>query len=410
MPLWLLLLTLAAVAPDAEAQPLAATPSAASEHEPAPPRPGALQWQVGARPAQVTVRAALPMAAQQALPEGALTQAQGEAWLTLGILDAKDQPGPPILGAYQRDGAWLAFRPRRGLSAGQSYRATLRLAPDDLRTAEYRVPPPADEPPPTVVRVFPSSAELPANHLKFYIHFSRPMREGPGIFQRLHLLDDQGQAVPDPWRRTELWSDDGQRLTLWIHPGRVKQGVNLREEFGPALQPGRSYRLVVGADVQDLAGRPLGTEFVKTFRTTAEVRRRPLPQQFELTSPTAGSREPLRLVFPAPMDEPLLRRMLEVRMGRPGALRGEAAEADSAPGRPLAGTIRIDKNETHWLFTPEQPWAAAPHFIQVHEHLEDLAGNTPARIFDNDLEAEPGEPAQWRLPFTPRTRDDVGTR
>ena len=45
--------------------------------------------------------------------------------------------------------------------------------------------------------------------------------------------DDDG-----PFRETELWSEDGRRLTLWLHPGRQKTGVNLNTEIGPVLDPG----------------------------------------------------------------------------------------------------------------------------------------------------------------------------
>src|SRR5262249_33143360 len=154
--------------------------------------------------------------------------------------------GPPILGTYRRTGATLRFVPRHALTAGQRYRAVLELG-GRPETAEYRVPLPPPSPRPAVQVVYPTADVLPANLLKFYIHFSRPMRESRAIFDQIHILDEKGRAVSDPWRRTELWSADSKRLTLWIHPGRIKRGVGPRETEGPVLTPGRKYTLVIGA-------------------------------------------------------------------------------------------------------------------------------------------------------------------
>jgi len=47
-------------------------------------------------------------------------------------------------------------------------------------------------------------------------------------------------------------SGDAKRLSLWIHPGRIKNGVNLREELGPVLEPNRKYTLVLsGGELRD---------------------------------------------------------------------------------------------------------------------------------------------------------------
>ena len=77
----------------------------------------------------------------------------------------------------------------------------------------------------------------------------------PALGLSLEILDEQGTLVEDPWRRTELWTADARRLSLWIHPGRIKNGVNLREELGPVLEPNKTYKLIIRAEV-DL--RPRG--------------------------------------------------------------------------------------------------------------------------------------------------------
>ncbi|MFN7131543.1 MAG: hypothetical protein ACK4N5_05630, partial [Myxococcales bacterium] len=55
---------------------------------------------------------------------------------------------------------------------------------------------------------------LPENLLKFYLHFSKPMRPTDAIFEQIELRTEDGKPVAAPWRRTELWSEDGKRLLL----------------------------------------------------------------------------------------------------------------------------------------------------------------------------------------------------
>src|SRR6185437_10679306 len=149
--------------------------------------------------------------------------------------------------------------------------------------------------------------------LKFYIHFSNPVRQSDRIFDQLHILDDAGKPVYDPWRRFQQWSGDGKRLTLWVHPGRVKQGVNLREDFGPVLKPDHKYTLVIDADVQDLSGQPLSAKFEKHFTAIVEDHERLLLDHWKLTPPKAGTRDPLLITFDKPLDRALMQRLISVR-------------------------------------------------------------------------------------------------
>src|SRR5262245_64615395 len=88
------------------------------------------------------VVARLPAEVAAKLPAGPLTQQQGEAVLTLALLaDDTRTPGPSMFGKYERTGNELTFTPRFPLSAGATYRASLR-APDDLGP-RHPVPHPA---------------------------------------------------------------------------------------------------------------------------------------------------------------------------------------------------------------------------------------------------------------------------
>lgn len=304
--------------------------------------------------------------------------------LTVALLDdATGQPGAPVFGDYTRDGQRLIFRPRFALTPGSRYRITAGSAHLD-----HVVPARATLAPATVEAVFPACEEVPANILKFYLHFSRPMREGREVFTHIHLLDSSGEPIPAPWRDTELWTEDARRLTLWIHPGRVKRGVNLREELGPVLQPGARYTLVVDADLRDATGQPLGREFRHVLHATGEIHTRLDLAAAVLEAPRSGLREPLRVRFPIALDTPIARRCLHVRTEQGQEVRGEKT---------------LLRDGRTFLFYPEKPWTSAPHRLDADPQLEDLAGNNFIRVFDDDVTLPPdAKPPETSRIFTPR--------
>ena len=318
------------------------------------------------------------------LPKGKVERADGRAVFQFSVLGKDGKPGRPMLGNYTRAGNVLTFAPRFPLSFGGRYRASLKLPSGKSITADYSIRQPKPLPPAVVTHVYPTSKVLPANALKFYIHFSKPMRNGRAIFDRIRLLDAKGKEIPDPWRRTELWSTDDQRFTLWIHPGRVKQGVNLREEIGPVLEPGRKYSLVIETSVQDDAGQPLAKAYRKDFRTTAEDRSPLTPRDWSVSSPKAGTRDPVTVEFGEPLDHALLMRCLEIR-----------DDSDKV----VAGEWSTEREDTRSIFRPNLNWSPGEFQLVVDGILEDLAGNTPLRVFDTDLTRNPSRPAVLRVPF-----------
>lgn len=347
--------------------------------------------QPGTDPRRVEVRVTASKALLAGLPEGVLTQEQGEVRLRLVLIDGDtNRAGPAIFGAYERRGTTLRFTPRHPLTPGLRYRAVLHTRPGSSLTADYTVKPRASLGSSTrVEKVYPTSSELPANQLKFYLYFSRPMRESRSIFDQVRLLDDRGKAVADPWRRTELWSADGKRLTLWIHPGRIKKGVNLREDLGPVLEPERSYTLVVEKNLLDAEGQPLAEGFRKPFRTTKALRIVPAVEDWKRTTPGVATRDALVLTFPRPFDHALLQRFIQVRDER----------KKRVPGRLVVGA-----DERSVSFHPELPWSGTAHEVVVDGRLEDLAGNTPEGLFDVDNEAPEAEAPRLTIAFQPEER------
>lgn len=218
--------------------------------------------------------------------------------------------------------------------------------------------------------VYPSGDELPANHLKFYVHFPEPMRQGV-FLEHCRLVREDGSEVAEPFRETELWSEDGKRLTLWLHPGRQKDGVNLNVELGPVLEEDRGYRLIISGQWLTARGQPLGADVTKAFGATKRVIRQLDMDEWKLELPAAGTREALAVTFPAAMDHALLGRVLRV----------EAADKVR-----LLGKASIDVGERGWRFVPEEPWRSGSCRLVVDSLLEDLAGNSLARPFEVDLQ------------------------
>jgi hypothetical protein len=333
------------------------------------------------------VVARLPAEVASTLPAGSLTQQQGEAVLTVALLSEDTKtPGPSMLGKYARTGNELTFVPRFPLTAGATYRASLK-AGEKTVSLDYRVPMAAAKTPPRVVMIYPTADVLPANQLRFYIHFDRPMRGGKELFKHLAILDDKGEEIEAPWLVDEIWDDENNCLILYIHPGRIKWGVDEREAMGPVLHEKRSYALAVRGEWTDLDGNKIGKDTIKKFRTTAEDRVRIELRDWKLTAPAAGTRDALTLTLPKSIDYRSLQSGLTVT---------------GAKGKAVAGTIEIGKDEKLWRFTPTEPWQAGAYQVSVSPDLEDVAGNTPSRPFDMDLLTPRRVPQKLQLDFEAR--------
>jgi hypothetical protein len=105
-----------------------------------------------------------------------------------------------------------------------------------------------------------------------------------------------------------------------------------------------------------------------------------------MTSPRAGTRDPLVVAFPEALDHGLLLRALGVWKD----------------GRALEGEIAIDEHETRWRFTPRDQWQAGGYQLMAFGMLEDLAGNRIGRAFEVDQfdrTDRSSEPERTAVPF-----------
>ncbi len=281
-------------------------------------------------------------------------------------------PLPPLLGTASRQGDMLLFRPRFGLEPGLRYRAVYSEPKLVAPLIEVFGIDAAPAWPATVVeRIDPSADALPENLLKLYLNFSAPMSRGEA-YRRIRLLDDSGRKVELPFLEIdqELWDRESRRLTLLFDPGRVKRDLLPHDEVGTPLRAGATYTLVIDREWPDAHGNALARETRKPFRVGPPDHDPPKTSAWRLAPPKSGTRDPLSVTFPEPLDRALLEHVLEVF---------------DASGARVHGATSIDANETRWRLTPRDPWKAGDYTLRVATILEDLAGNSLLRPFEVDV-------------------------
>lgn len=316
---------------------------------------------------------------------GPISYEDGENVFFVGVLnDETGKIGAPLFGKYQIRGGELVFIPSQPFSPGKTYRS-MRTDTNDKKYSQFKVPSLKQQPMVRVVKVYPSTGQVPANLLKFTILFSGPMRQSKTIFDLIELVGPEGKPVEDPWRRTEIWNDDDTRLTLWFHPGRVKLGVNLREQLGPPLEPGQAYTLKICDEILDASGNKLAMLFEKKFIAGPEVRIRLDVNNWVISPPAPRTKDALKIVFPYAIDPYLFAR--EVRVSGP-------------TGKIIAGKPSMGSGEKSWQFIPDESWPLGEYTIFVGSEVADLAGNTISRPFEVNLETLEPLAGNQKLKFT----------
>ena len=338
-----------------------------------PPSRYSLRWVT--RAGAVIVRVyGVPPDAQEALR--GWDTARWNALLTVYSDSAAPKDSPiPMAGRYAVTALGIDFTPAFPLQRGVQYYAHFR--PEALPDPDTSPPilagyfrPRAPSRPAYVKRVYPSADRVPANLLKFYVHFSAPMSRG-GIYEHIRVLDERGKEIDLPFLEVdeELWNPEMTRVTLIIDPGRIKRGVKPLEDIGPALEAGKGYTLVIRGTWRDAGGNPLVKEHRKEFRAEAADRKPIDLKRWRIRPPKAGTRNPLTVDFGESIDHALGIRLLSVTAG----------------GVRVPGTPALTKNESRWAYTPDQHWKPGLYELVAGTKLEDLAGNNIGKPFEVDV-------------------------
>lgn len=273
----------------------------------------------------------------------------------------------PVLGELFVKEQEVIFEPLIAFSKGLEYEVRLKGKLLD----KIRIPSPGNENPTQVLAIYPSSSVLPENLLKMYIHFSQPMEIGVAL-DNIFLLKNGTDTVKNIFLdlNQELWNPEGNRLTLWLDPGRIKKGLVPNEKMGAPLKMMDRFRMIISTNWRDRNGNKLVQSFTKEFIVGARDSTSPSPDKWHMTIPNAGEIEPLLLGFGEPLDYFLLKNTISVL---------------DSDGNEVKGTVLPDNEENNASFTPTEAWKKGAYFLVAESRLEDLAGNNLVRLFDTDL-------------------------
>jgi hypothetical protein len=284
----------------------------------------------------------------------------------------------PIAGSYIAGSRSVRFLPRFNFVEGQEYVIQVRALSEDGKQIQaltpFTIQPENALSTPEITAVYPSGDELPENVLRFYLHFSTPMK--PHVaFNYIKLVDEYGNVDDAAFMKfkQELWSEDRTRLTLLMDPGRIKRGVATNTELGPALHEGKSYQLVVDDGWPTANGNQVLPGFSKAFKVTSALRELPNTNSWQINAPTIGTKEPLSINLDRPFDHQLLYKDIKVL---------------SLLGEEIQGTLYIEDSETEWRFQPHNAWAYAKIYIVVDGEFEDVAGNNFKDLMDRSIAVE----------------------
>ena len=283
---------------------------------------------------------------------------------------AANDGAPSMAGDLRVEAGALVFEPQFPPQPGVTYRAIVQVGGKPL-TADFTVPARRPAAATVVTQIYPTADKLPENLLKFYVHFSAPMRRGH-IYEHIRLLEEWGKEIELPFLEIdeELWDPTMTRLTLFIDPGRIKRGVQPLEEVGPALVAGKRFRLVIDDKWRDAVGQTLARPFEKRFEVGPPDRDAPDHETWKLHPPAAGPAAPLVITFGEPMDHALAQRLIRVVDG---------------DGKAVVGKSELDDGEKRWTFVPETIWRRGRYAAVVQTTIEDLAGNNIGKPFEVDL-------------------------
>ena len=287
----------------------------------------------------------------------------------------------------------LRFWPSFPFDAGREYE--VRFDPSKLSrvslsaratAATVSIPGSGRSPSTAVSAVYPTSDVMPENLLRMYVQFSAPMGQQGGR-DHISFFDDSGREVPDVVvpLDTDLWNAERTRYTVILDPGRVKREILPNRDMGRALHDGGGITIVVKGDWPDAHGLALTSEHRRRFVIGPPEEHALNTMQWRVASPVAGTRDPVTVTFPKPLDFGLLQRSLSVQRGASN----------------IAGSGRVGAAEIWWQFVPDSEWQRGPYMLKVEPILEDVAGNRIGRAFEV-LSRGDAVPAERSMPvFVP---------
>jgi len=277
-----------------------------------------------------------------------------------------------ILGEYTEREEGIGFYPVIPLTRGFKYEVYWI----ERLIGELVVPVSSDTP--AVIAVFPGSDTVPENLLKFYIRFTKPMQQGEAL-DHIRLIKNNQDTLSSVFLdlQPELWNNEGDMLTLWLDPGRIKRGLQPNKLLGPPLQVNEHYSLYILPNWRDVNGVSLNGAYQKNFYTAIRDSISPEPGNWSIQEPAAGSLQSIQISFPEALDYVLLSNTMRIV---------------DENNNEVKGAFHVSNNETVLKFVPGEAWKPASYRLEIEPRLEDLAGNNLNHVFDTDLEQKQSTP------------------
>lgn len=273
----------------------------------------------------------------------------------------------PVLGEYVMENNGIVFHPLIPFTRGLTYEIYVA----DKIVDQILIPSLVNNEAPQVFAVYPTNDTLPENLLKFYISFSKPMREGEAV-KHIYLIKKGSDTLSNIFLdlQQELWNNDRTMLTIWLDPGRIKRGLQPNKLLGPPLQKNENYQLVINKDWLDEEGVSLAQEYRKNFFTITRDSISPDPQRWTINIPKTGSKEKLAIDFQESLDHVLAENTMQVW---------------DVNKNYVNGTFHTNDKSDAVYFIPELAWKTGKYTLVIESRLEDLAGNNLVRLFDADI-------------------------
>jgi hypothetical protein len=209
------------------------------------------------------------------------------------------------------------------------------------------------------IQMLPSGGVVPANLLRLHILFDTPPDVDLAV-SSARLLDETGNEIVHAFLDLPggLWSADGLRLTLILHPGRIKSGLAAQSAEGAAIVEGRTYRIVI-----DGGNGPVQLPLVVGPAMTKAID----PSAWLVSTPVVASMDPLVVQFDRVMDSA-------------GVEVGLSARDDH--NESVEGAWLASKDGRSARFSPAEAWRESEITISLAPDLEDIAGNRLNAAFE----------------------------
>jgi len=276
-----------------------------------------------------------------------------------------------ILGELNAEGVDITFTPIIPFTNGAHY----QILKNEQVLGAFSIKERAPSVPPKVMAVYPKLDTVPENLLKMYFVFSKPMQEIRNSLDFITVINLETQKEENIFLslETELWNADHTELTLWLDPGRIKKDLVPNKNLGIPIKRGNNYELILSSEWNDTEGNPLGKEHRKKIVVIAPDVQLPSVKNWEVTVPTAESKEALGIAFGEYLDAMLIEKNIHIL---------------SASNQVVSGSFLTMGDANSTLFIPKERWKKGSYTLVVQSSMEDLAGNNLNRLFDTDLQQQ----------------------